>query len=66
MLNIENHDLPYEEVTVYTLRANIEQCMKKIDALRHDLQPLIDIAQAIPAATEANPMMKMLLGRMSK
>lgn len=46
--------------------SGVNECLLEIRALHQALQPLIAVAQAIPEAMESNPMMKMLLGRMSK
>jgi hypothetical protein len=44
----------------------INRIEKTIIDMQAKLAPLIALATAIPEAMESNPMMKMLLGRMSK
>jgi hypothetical protein len=53
-------------MTLEMLHDEIITTQKMIDILSEKLAPLIALAGAIPEAMESNPMMKMLLGRMSK
>lgn len=59
-------EILHPPMTLEMLHDELVTTQKMISILSEKLAPLIALATAIPEAMESNPMMKMLLGRMSK